>query len=50
MCIDYTSSNKQIVKDYYLVPWINLLLNRLGQAGFFRKMELAQSNHPIAMV
>ena len=36
MCVDYRALNKQTVKDRYPLPWIDLLLDRLGQAkGLF---------------
>ena len=49
MCVDYKALNKQTVKDHYLLPWIDLLLDRLGQARVFSKLDLAQGYHQIAM-
>ena len=45
MCIDYKALNKQAIKDGYPLLQRGLLLDRLGQARIFSKLDLSQGYH-----
>ena len=47
--MDYRALNKQTVRDNYPLPRIDELLERLGKAKFFTKLDLASGYHQIAM-
>ena len=49
MCIDYRAGNGQMVKDRHLLQRIDTLLDRLGQAKIFAKLDLALGYHQRTM-
>ena len=49
MRIDYRAFNKQIVKDRFPLPKIDSLMERLGRARVFSKLNLAFVYHQIAV-
>jgi hypothetical protein len=45
LCVDYRSLNKVTIKNRYPLPLISELLNRLGHAKVFSKLDLRDAYH-----
>jgi hypothetical protein len=45
LCVDYRSLNKVTIKNRYPLPLISELLNRLGHAKVFTKLDLRNAYH-----
>ena len=43
--MDYRGPNNLTIKDWYLLPLIDKLLNRLGQAKKFTQLDLTSAYH-----
>ncbi|KAF5445259.1 hypothetical protein F2P56_034324 [Juglans regia] len=47
MCIDYRELNKVMIKNKYLLPWINNLLDQLQGEAVFSKMSMQYRYHQL---
>jgi hypothetical protein len=47
MCIDYCALNKIIINNYYLLAWIDDLLDQLHGAKYFRQIDLKSKYYQI---
>lgn len=47
MCVNYQALNNITVKDKYLIPVVNELLDELGGSQFFTELDLRSNYHQI---
>lgn len=47
ICINYQTLNNVTIKNWYSLPWVDKLLERVEDAKFFSKMDLASEYYQI---
>ena len=50
MCIDYQELNKVTIKNKYLLPWIDDLMDQVRGSKVFSKLDLASGYHQMRVV
>jgi hypothetical protein len=50
MCVDYRAFNKVMVKNWYPLPWIDDLFDRLSGAKVFSRIDLRSGYYQIWIV